>query len=112
MIPIQILTKRDVEKIAMEILKRETTALAQKVMHEMETRLPEPGPVILKPHEPVEMLALSNRARRALEEGGIHTIADLSAKTETELLRLRRCGRLTIIEIKTRLAWHGHRLAV
>ncbi len=51
----------------------------------------------------VETLVLGARARQALAFARIEIIGDLIAKTESELLRIPRIGRITLREIKKAL---------
>jgi hypothetical protein len=60
----------------------------------------------------VETLVLGARAREALAFGRINIIGDLIAKTEGELLRVPRIGRITLRELKAALAAVGLHLGM
>jgi carbon monoxide dehydrogenase subunit G len=66
---------------------------------------PGPAPV------PIEDLHLPVRAYNSLRRVGIHTVDDLSARTEGELLAIENLGPQTVKEIKQRLAGFGLALA-
>src|SRR5215468_9430303 len=60
---------------------------------------------------PLEELQLPVRAYNSLRRVGIHTVDDLSARTEAELLAIENLGPQSIREIKQRLAGLGRHLA-
>src|SRR4249920_2593078 len=60
---------------------------------------------------PVEDLQLPLRAFNSLRREGIHTIGDLSARNEADLLTIANLGPQSIKEIKQRLAERGLGLA-
>src|SRR5215470_15073508 len=59
----------------------------------------------------IEELDLPVRAYNSLRRVGIHTVDDLSARTEAELLAIENLGPQSIREIKQRLAGLGRHLA-
>jgi len=60
---------------------------------------------------PLEELRLPVRAYNSLRRAGIHTIGELSARTEDDLLAIENLGPQSIREIKQRLAGLGYHLA-
>ena len=108
---IQILNKKDVEELVAHVVAKEIGRIADEIMTTLEQRLPTPGPKTLRDDESVDMLALSVRAANIVNSAGITTIGQLTAKTEWELYQNRNCGRVAMLEIKTRLARHGRTLA-
>jgi carbon monoxide dehydrogenase subunit G len=60
---------------------------------------------------PLEELNLTVRAYNSLRRQGIHTVDDLSARTESELLAIENLGPQSVGMIKERLAGLGLRLA-
>ena len=61
---------------------------------------------------PVYALDLSVRAVNCMRNESIHTIGDLTRKSEDDLFRVRNVGNLTLAEIRTRLSEHGLRLGM
>ena len=55
-------------------------------------------------------LELSVRSRKALQRLNINTLAELSAKTEDELLGCKNFGQTSLTEIKQQLATFGMQL--
>jgi len=60
---------------------------------------------------PLEELQLPVRAYNSLRRAGIHTVGDLSARTEDDLLAIENLGPQSVREIKQRLAGLGYHLA-
>jgi len=60
---------------------------------------------------PLEELQLPVRAYNSLRRAGIHTVGDLSARTEDDLLAIENLGPQSVREIKQRLAGVGQHLA-
>ena len=60
---------------------------------------------------PLEELQLPVRAYNSLRRAGIHTVGDLSARTEDDLLAIENLGPQSRREIKQRLAGLGQHLA-
>jgi hypothetical protein len=60
---------------------------------------------------PLEELNLPVRAYNSLRRAGIHTVGDLSARTEGELLAIENLGPQSVKEIKQRLGDLGLHLA-
>src|SRR6516225_3862221 len=60
---------------------------------------------------PLEELQLPVRAYNSLRRAGIHTIGELSARTEADLLAIENLGPQSVREIKQRLAGLGYHLA-
>jgi carbon monoxide dehydrogenase subunit G len=60
---------------------------------------------------PLEELNLPVRAYNGLRRAGIHTVDDLSARTEEELLAIENLGPQSVSQIKDRLAGLGRHLA-
>src|SRR5215471_6098784 len=60
---------------------------------------------------PLEELQLPMRAYNSLRRAGIHTVGDLSARTEDDLLAIENLGPQSVREIKQRLAGVGQHLA-
>src|SRR5215813_2779374 len=60
---------------------------------------------------PLEELQLPVRAYNSLRRAGIHTVDDLSARTEDDLLAIENLGPQSVREIKQRLAGLGRHLA-
>jgi carbon monoxide dehydrogenase subunit G len=60
---------------------------------------------------PLEELNLPVRAYNSLRREGIHSVADLSARTEVELLAIENLGPQSVSQIKQRLADLGVQLA-
>src|SRR5579859_581608 len=63
------------------------------------------------PPVPIEELQLPVRAYNSLRRVGIHTVDDLSARTEADLLAIENLGPQSVREIKERLAGIGRGLA-
>jgi hypothetical protein len=61
--------------------------------------------------ESIEELGLPVRAYNSLRRVGIHTVDDLSARTEADLLEIENLGPQSVREIKERLAGIGRHLA-
>jgi hypothetical protein len=61
--------------------------------------------------DPLEELNLPVRAYNSLRRVGIHTVGDLSGRTETELLAIENLGPQSVSQIKQRLADFGLGLA-
>jgi hypothetical protein len=59
----------------------------------------------------IEELRLPVRAYNSLRRVGIHTVDDLSARTEADLLAIENLGPQSVREIKERLAGLGRHLA-
>jgi carbon monoxide dehydrogenase subunit G len=59
----------------------------------------------------LEELQLPVRAYNSLRRVGIHTVDDLSARTEADLLAIENLGPQSVLEIKERLASVGRHLA-
>jgi predicted flap endonuclease-1-like 5' DNA nuclease len=59
----------------------------------------------------LEDLQLQGRAYNSLRRVGIHTVDDLSARTEADLLAIENLGPQSVREIKERLAGVGRHLA-
>jgi len=57
-------------------------------------------------------LRFSTRTLTSLESAGIHTLKDLVARTEEQLLELRNFGETSLAEVKDRLASLGLRLGM
>ncbi|HYF16035.1 MAG TPA: DNA-directed RNA polymerase subunit alpha C-terminal domain-containing protein [Phycisphaerales bacterium] len=57
--------------------------------------------------KPVTDLALSVRARKALQLLGIQTLGDLASHTEAELMGIKNFGATSLKEIRERLSEHG-----
>ncbi len=57
--------------------------------------------------KPVTDLALSVRARKALQLLNIQTLGDLASHTEAELMGVKNFGATSLTEIRERLAEHG-----
>jgi len=60
---------------------------------------------------PVEDLQLPVRAFNSLRREGIHTVGDLAARNEADLLAINNLGRQSVSEIKQKLAERGLALA-
>jgi carbon monoxide dehydrogenase subunit G len=60
---------------------------------------------------PLEELQLPVRAYNSLRRAGIHTVGELSARTEDDLLAIENLGPQSVREIKQRLAALGYHLA-
>lgn len=56
---------------------------------------------------PIAVLNLSVRSRKALQMLGIHSLGELAARTEAELLGVKNFGQTSLDEIRERLAEHG-----
>ncbi|MEU5547796.1 DNA-directed RNA polymerase subunit alpha [Streptomyces sioyaensis] len=56
---------------------------------------------------PIEMLELTVRCYNCLKREGIHSVGELVARSETELLHLRNFGAKSIDEVKAKLANRG-----
>jgi carbon monoxide dehydrogenase subunit G len=61
--------------------------------------------------ESIEELGLPVRAYNSLRRVGIHTVDDLSARTEADLLEIENLGPQSVRDIKERLAGIGRHLA-
>ena len=61
--------------------------------------------------QPIEELALPIRAHNSLRREGVHTVADLVAKTPAELLAIDNIGPASVEDIRQRLADRGLSLA-
>jgi carbon monoxide dehydrogenase subunit G len=71
-----------------------------------------PGPAAQASATSIEELHLPVRAFNALRREGIHTLGDLSARSEGELLAIENLGPQSVREIKQRLADRGFSLAL
>jgi carbon monoxide dehydrogenase subunit G len=60
---------------------------------------------------PLEELQLPVRAYNSLRRAGIHTVGELSARTEDDLLAIENLGPQSVRDIKQRLAGLGYHLA-
>jgi carbon monoxide dehydrogenase subunit G len=60
---------------------------------------------------PLEELQLPVRAYNSLRRAGIHTVSELSARTEDDLLAIENLGPQSVRDIKQRLAGLGYHLA-
>lgn len=58
----------------------------------------------------VATLELSARSLNCLRNEGLNTIAELTAKSEDELMKTPNFGKKSLSEIKERLAYYGHKL--
>ena len=56
---------------------------------------------------PIAVLNLSVRSRKALQMLGIHSLGELAARTEAELLGVKNFGQTSLDEIREKLAEHG-----
>jgi DNA-directed RNA polymerase subunit alpha len=56
---------------------------------------------------PIAVLNLSVRSRKALQMLGIHSLGELAARTEAELLGVKNFGQTSLDEIRAKLAEHG-----
>ena len=56
---------------------------------------------------PVEELELSVRSSNCLKNANIHTIGELTKKTEDDITKTRNFGKKSLEEIKTKLEEHG-----
>jgi hypothetical protein len=63
------------------------------------------------PGLPIEELGLPLRAFNSLRREGIHTVGDLSARNEADLLAIANLGPASVREIKQKLAERGLKLA-
>jgi hypothetical protein len=61
--------------------------------------------------QPIEELALPIRAHNSLRREGVHTVADLVAKTPAQLLAIENIGPASVEDIRQRLADRGLSLA-
>lgn len=66
-----------------------------------------PDPVQDDLAQPIEELALPVRAYNSLRKEGVHTVADLVAKTPQELLAIDNIGPASVEDIRQRLADRG-----
>lgn len=57
--------------------------------------------------QPLELLGLSTRLCHVLKEGGCETLRDVVRLQESELKRFRRMGKISIVELKDKLAKKG-----
>ena len=57
--------------------------------------------------KPVTEMALSVRARKALQLLNINTMGDLASHTEAELMGIKNFGATSLKEIRERLVEHG-----
>jgi hypothetical protein len=64
-----------------------------------------------EPGLPIEELGLPLRAFNGLRREGIHTVGDLSARSEADLLAIAGLGPASVKEIKQKLAGRGMALA-
>src|SRR5215831_3725457 len=67
--------------------------------------------VMLDGAVPLEELQLPVRAYNSLRRAGIHTVGELSARTEDDLLAIENLGPRSVRDIKQRLAGLGYHLA-
>lgn len=58
-------------------------------------------------HLPIAVLNLSVRSRKALQMLGIHSLGELAARTEAELLGVKNFGQTSLDEIRAKLAEHS-----
>lgn len=59
---------------------------------------------------PVQLLGLTVRAEGELLDGGVRTVEELCLKSANDLLRLPRLGRVSLKNIRERLAAHNLKL--
>ena len=55
----------------------------------------------------IEEMDLSVRSYNCLKRAGIHTIEDLTKKTEDDMLKVRNLGRKSLDEVIQKLAGYG-----
>ncbi|NLG68990.1 MAG: DNA-directed RNA polymerase subunit alpha, partial [Firmicutes bacterium] len=55
----------------------------------------------------LEELDLSGRSYNCLKRAGINTIAELTAKTDEEMMKVRNLGKKSLQEVKEKLAQLG-----
>lgn len=72
---------------------------------------PDSPKVTLDGAVPLEELQLPVRAYNSLRRAGIHTVGELSARTEDDLLAIENLGPQSVRDIKQRLAGLGYHLA-
>ena len=58
----------------------------------------------------LDQIEFSIRSRRALESLKVHTLGDLAAKTEAELLACKNFGQTSLNEVRQRLTEYGLKL--
>ena len=56
---------------------------------------------------PIEDLELSVRSYNCLKRAGITTVAELTQKTEDEMMKVRNLGKKSLKEVKEKLAEQG-----
>ena len=59
----------------------------------------------------IEEMDLSVRSYNCLKRAGIHTVEDLTRKTEDEMLKVRNLGRKSLDEVILKLQSYGLSLA-
>ncbi len=59
---------------------------------------------------PIEDLSLTQRSYNCLKREGIHTVGELTARSETDLMDIRNFGQKSITEVKEKLAELGFTL--
>jgi DNA-directed RNA polymerase subunit alpha len=59
---------------------------------------------------PIEDLNLTQRSYNCLKREGIHTVGELTARSETDLMDIRNFGQKSITEVKEKLAELGFSL--
>lgn len=102
---IGILSKSDVEKIAFKV--------TQKAIHELlkSRLLNKKSKKLLEENAPVEMLKFSCRIGNSLNNANIYTIGQLISKTESDLIKMRNFGKLSLLEVKYKLLTIGYKLS-
>jgi DNA-directed RNA polymerase alpha subunit len=108
---VNIMSESEIRSIVAEEVKRRLHRSADRLMHELEMRVPEPGPKTLRDDEPVHMLGLSVRLANVLNNANIATIGQLCAMPSHAFFKYRNFGKVSFIELQTRLARHGRRLS-
>jgi DNA-directed RNA polymerase subunit alpha len=61
-------------------------------------------------NQPVEELNLTQRSYNCLKREGIHTVGELTARSEADLMDIRNFGQKSITEVKEKLAELGFSL--
>jgi len=85
-------------------------------LKDVELTLPEAvpaGPPMPRPEDleaSIQTIGISLRGVKALDAAGIKTVGDLVNRTEKELLAVRNFGRVSLAEVKQKLAARGLRL--
>lgn len=109
---VHLIEPRDVKAIVEEYLLSRLDYIARQVDHRINkgTHISYNNGTVADTDDIGEVFNLSVRAYRILSNVGIKTVAELQSKSESELLKYRDLGKVTLIEIRSHLTAVGRHL--